>query len=84
MQMKRREPGRRRAAPPTLLCFPHEHLASTGVFPAMRGRRVREERRAARATQHRRLAFRRRRDRRLRELEGGTGCGRQADRPGWR
>jgi hypothetical protein len=38
MQMKRREPGRRRAAPPTLLCFPHEHLASTGVFPAMRGK----------------------------------------------
>jgi hypothetical protein len=41
-------------------------------------------RRAARATEHRRLAFRRRRDRRVRELEGGTGCGRQADRPGWR
>ena len=34
-------------------------------------------RRAARATQHRRLAFRRRRDRRLRELEGGTGGGRR-------
>ena len=41
-------------------------------------------RRAARATQHRRLAFRRRRDRRLRELEGGTGGGRRPDRPGWR
>ena len=38
----------------------------------------------ARATQHRRLALRRRRDRRLRELEGGTGGGRQPDRPGWR
>ncbi len=41
-------------------------------------------RRAARATQHRRLAFRRRRDRCLRELAGGTGCSRQAARPGWR
>jgi hypothetical protein len=41
-------------------------------------------RRAARATQRRRLAFRRRRDRRLRELDGGAGCGRQADRPAWR
>ena len=41
-------------------------------------------RRAARATQHRRLAFRRRRGRGVRELEGSTGCGRQAHRPGRR
>ena len=40
--------------------------------------RARAWRRAARATQHRRLAFGRRRDRRLRELEGGTGCGRNS------
>jgi len=40
--------------------------------------------RGARAPQHRRLAFRRRGDRRLRELEGGTSSGRRAGHPDWR
>ncbi len=39
-------------------------------------------RRAARATQHRRLAIRRRRDRRLRKLEDRTDGGLEPDRPG--